>query len=348
MYFLFTSTNVFSIYLGLGIAGVTTDRSMEDTPTKLHKFTKILKDNGISRPNLNTITKIQKAGVLTNALIMGPDVVIETYQNYKELPTTFTCGVVENNFKIHVNGPSYGDSKPFLLSAVGEDGLLKIVKILRLSSSNIQSATDKQVELEMEKEACNILSLSSIQDGLITATVLKINIPQTHAQHTDSNCSEVVAIIMPKYLGTVATSPQFYPTTIYHQGSRLLNALKFIHSRGLVHMDVKADNVFIDSGGNWVLGDFGSCKHINDQITSTTSMFYHRKLGKEPALPKYDYYMLLVMLLIETLEDKHSIGDKFMKNDVRVNDGLIKSYANKIILNHEVGPIIQDLLKLID
>eukprot|EP01035_Chromulina_nebulosa_P055479 gene55479-76010_t len=93
-------------------------------------------------------------------------------------------------------------------------------------------------------------------------------------------------------------------------------------------MDVKSDNAFIDIDGNWILGDFG-------------------KLGKEPALPKYDYYMLFVMLLIETLEDKHSFRVKFIKNDLHVDDDIITSYANEIIQTHEIGPIITELMTLI-
>eukprot|EP01038_Epipyxis_sp_PR26KG_P014337 gene14337-19229_t len=30
--------------------------------------------------------------------------------------------------------------------------------------------------------------------------------------------------------------------------------------QNIIHMDVKGDNIFIDATGDWVLGDFGSCK----------------------------------------------------------------------------------------
>jgi len=39
----------------------------------------------------------------------------------------------------------------------------------------------------------------------------------------------------------------------------VVNALAFLHSRGIVHMDVKPSNILIDHEGGWHLGDFDSC-----------------------------------------------------------------------------------------
>ena len=30
-----------------------------------------------------------------------------------------------------------------------------------------------------------------------------------------------------------------------------------MHSQGLIHMDIKPDNIFLDSDGHWKIGDFG-------------------------------------------------------------------------------------------
>ena len=68
------------------------------------------------------------------------------------------------------------------------------------------------------------------------------------------------------------------------------------------------DNIFIDHDGHWLLADFGSCKFSGSAVVSTTQMFYFEKLKGVPALPKYDYFMLVVTILIETLPDKHKFS----------------------------------------
>ena len=60
-------------------------------------------------------------------------------------------------------------------------------------------------------------------------------------------------------------------------GASLANALRTIHRRGLVHRDIKADNVFLDAGDRamndrYVLGDFGLALHADDpQSQSATA-----------------------------------------------------------------------------
>lgn len=45
----------------------------------------------------------------------------------------------------------------------------------------------------------------------------------------------------------------------------VLTALKFMHGQGIVHRDIKSENVFRTANGVWKLGDFGSSLRINDK-----------------------------------------------------------------------------------
>jgi serine/threonine protein kinase len=77
-----------------------------------------------------------------------------------------------------------------------------------------------------------------------------------------------------------------------------------MHSLGLVHMDVKGSNILIDQTGDWYLGDFGSARDINEAVFTTTPSFYPISLCGLPAHPKYDWFMLLVTILIELMPKK--------------------------------------------
>ena len=40
-------------------------------------------------------------------------------------------------------------------------------------------------------------------------------------------------------------------------GVQVAEALQHLHARGIMHMDVKPDNIYTASGGTYKLGDFG-------------------------------------------------------------------------------------------
>jgi serine/threonine protein kinase len=54
------------------------------------------------------------------------------------------------------------------------------------------------------------------------------------------------------------------PASVASMLSSLLNALNYLHSRGIIHHDIKPENIIIDYAHNTLkLTDFGSAKHIS-------------------------------------------------------------------------------------
>ena len=48
---------------------------------------------------------------------------------------------------------------------------------------------------------------------------------------------------------------------------QIAEALQHLHARGIMHMDVKPDNIYTASGGTYKLGDFGlaTCRGTSGQ-----------------------------------------------------------------------------------
>jgi serine/threonine protein kinase len=73
-------------------------------------------------------------------------------------------------------------------------------------------------------------------------------------------------------------------------------ALTFVHSRGLVHRDVKARNVMFDVAGNPRLIDFGSAAAIGSPAGAGGTTSAHRNPHASDVSPADDVYALAVLI----------------------------------------------------
>ena len=90
----------------------------------------------------------------------------------------------------------------------------------------------------------------------------------------------------------------------------LLSALEALHEAGIVHRDIKSDNVFIKDEGNYVLGDLGlaffdgrEAKTITGHIVGTPGYIAPELIRGEAPIPASDIYSMGI-LLVEALTGK--------------------------------------------
>jgi serine/threonine protein kinase len=148
-------------------------------------------------------------------------------------------------------------------------------------------------------------------------------------------------------------------------GIQLGDALRYIHSRGLIHGDIKPSNVFIKNGVA-KLGDFSSTVKLLSSV-SITKMVYtvgfrapeqvylelRRKamgMGVENRIDIYQIGNLLLYILTgESIDGEEAVNDKLVMDKLNgiSNEDLKQILAKALALEPAKRPSAEDLTKML-
>ncbi len=83
---------------------------------------------------------------------------------------------------------------------------------------------------------------------LVEAELLTLELRSVHAIMARAPGTHA-CLVMPRYASTVAQLQALQPQAILAGGRRMVQALEYMHGKGLVHMDVKVGATWVPLGG---------------------------------------------------------------------------------------------------
>jgi len=295
-----------------------------------------LRGTGISSPDTRVLdTLVRRFPLQVSLVARDPSRALDLYLETKALPSTTTTAQMENESQIYLNGPLGAENINILIGSKS-DKTPVVVKILVAANHTKLSYAQLSAACQKEAQVCMRLDLSRTTLPFVRSEVVNIS--------SDIGVSRK-AIVMPMYVRTVADSARLWPASLNDGTLRIMQALEHMHGLNLVHMDVKGSNIFIDQGGDWYLGDFGSTCDSGEAVITTTPSFYPNNLCGLPAHPKYDWFMLLVTILIELMPKKHEWAKELCETETKiVTLPLVAQALQNAITSEDVSELLKPLL----
>jgi serine/threonine-protein kinase len=185
---------------------------------------------------------------------------------------------------------------------------LRIVeRIGRGAFGEVYRAWDARLEREV---ALKLLPVSSddeetaaemLREGRLLARVRHSNVVTIHgADHIDGYVGLWMELIEGRTLEDLIQAGEAPETgEVARIGIELARALGAVHAAGLLHRDVKAQNVMRTGEGRVVLMDFGAGRDLmsgGSDLTGTPMYLAPEVLGGQPATARSDIYSLGVLL----------------------------------------------------
>ena len=294
-------------------------------PNRMEKIVQSLKKCHINKTDPIVLSRIGQVDRFLEVGSVSTDLAVTIYKNVQAAAGSETKSCITTMTGLVLNGPVF-DEFPFIFSAHDSHEIPKLVKILKVAEGVAALAT-RETDVEYEARSVQLK-----HPAIVPMELQEVNIDQEMALKANCRVGTVRVLVMPWYNSTLNKHPSHRLEWLGREGCRLPEALQFMHIEGFVHMDVKAMNFLVDSEAHWFLGDFGSCKPVGEPVTSCSVQFcFHDPRNKE-AHPKYDYFMLLLMLLVEALVDRRCFRDLFYQpNSKHACTLLVAKHARSIL-----------------
>lgn len=229
-----------------------------------------------------------------------PERAYDLFLQAQKYPKRTTLSALLKNAKLQIAGLLTDVSKKdvSLFCANDTGGKLLVVKQLHVSA-------DEKAEVECcEELKLHTMTLQSPQ-ALVPTRVQAVHIRDDDDDEPGKKPARrrsINVLVMPRFPSSLTGNVMLLDAEcLVVQTKRIVGALNFIHNANKVHMDVKGDNIFVSSDGDWYLGDFGSCVRVGDPIKTFTKEWHWDCLrqGETLADYRYDWGMLAVCVLIQ-------------------------------------------------
>ncbi len=178
-------------------------------------------------------------------------------------------------------GTARGSLRHPLLSAGAMWGALRVLE--HLGSGKFgdvyrawDPALDREVALKIlhHQDGDDTVETQVIEEGRLMARVRHPNVVSIYgAQRVNGVTGLWMEYVKGRTLAAeLGERGTFSAEELTCVGVELCRALEAVHAAGLVHRDVKSQNVLREEGGRIVLGDFGTGRAIDDSLTSAGSL----------------------------------------------------------------------------
>ena len=192
-------------------------------------------------------------------------------------------------------------------------------------------ALDRDVALKLIRhgDGADIPESRVVFEGRLMARVRHPNVVTIHgAQRIDGVSGLWMELVGGRTLAAeLAERGPFDANELMRVGAELARALDAVHRAGLVHRDVKAQNVLREASGRILLGDFGTGLELDEPdedrggLAGTPAYLAPEIFARQPATPQSDLYSLGALLFhlatgqhvvpgrsLRELRDAHALG----------------------------------------
>ena len=229
------------------------------------RFRALLSASGISIDE-RIMSTIGRSGFLSSrvSMVSTSDDAIDLYESASMVPRTETRARVLRDLNVVIDGDMAvpGASRALFFHAFEN----YVPRVLKVPAGGVDAATHEcAMWLDVKEHLLDDVFLTPVRlillSGEATHAVHVVHIRPGVAETTNL----AAGILMPAYAGTLARVPS--PADARYAAriiGRVEPALRFLHSRGWLHGDVKPSNIFLDYSGDHWLGDYGSSVRLFD------------------------------------------------------------------------------------